>query len=97
MQLSPLRWFRHTTARVTLPTDTTTSRTPMLAFLRSSLARSFSARIDDACIASPDIGEGALERLHATPIAGLSAELREWLPVAWTNGDTGMGSSRCRA
>jgi hypothetical protein len=69
----------------------------MFAFLRSRLARSAPARTRDACIASPVIDEGAFEHLQATPIAGLGAELREWLPVAWADSEASMASSRCRA
>jgi hypothetical protein len=96
MQLSS-RWrFRRAAVRVTLRTHTSTDDTPMFAFLRSRLARSFSARTRDTCIASADIGEGAFEHLHTAPTADLGRELREWLHVAWVDGDGGLPASRCR-
>lgn len=69
----------------------------MLAFLRSRLARSAPPGDRDACMGSPGIDEGAFEHLQTAPISGLGAELREWLPVAWADGEAGMASSRCRA
>lgn len=67
----------------------------MFAFLRTRFARF--ARSASPCSRIACIDDGMFEHLQAMPIAGRGAELREWLPVLWANGDTAMTSVQCRA
>ena len=69
----------------------------MFAFFRTRRARPAADRATADCIASRTVDERTFEHLQSASGAGLGAELREWLPIAWADHEAAAACARCRA